>query len=550
MAIRKVIIEIRSPRPVAVGESFQPSAFGLSAPEAAASVQGIKIDPSFSPMPMPPHVTGHRAIERLIALEAAPFSGASSAPEPGTVGPFGLSGPTYLVRGEIADLAVNAQAAVAASAASNQSIVGIYADVAISTCPVCPNSPALGSDKDVERLLGVDKLARNGMDGTGVCVAVVDTGINVAWLNSKGKTPNFDASRSFTTLGGTPGNFPVNHGTMCAFDVCIAAPKCTLLDIAILRSVAFTTLLSDAVRAYSFLLNLLRNQLRPGAGSTLVVSNSWARFPVIPDFPKGHPSNYSDNPNHPFNRIVDTLESVGADILFAAGNCGPDCPDDRCYVNGQPVTNDGIYGANSHPKVLSIGGVDINGDIAGYSTLGPGHLDDEKPDVCAFTHFSGSGVYAADGGTSAATPVAAGLIAALRTKKPSNPQDPSASPQAIRSNVSKTAVDKGPAGFDYTYGWGIVNGPALADLFAAPKTWTTFISGSLEAGETEGWYSDGWSKTIPVDWRVVLKGQSQPNPQLTLVSLAREQPDGTLRYTLDVTNRSNARVDYEVQYGR
>src|SRR5262249_51357126 len=162
------------------------------------------------------------------------------------------------------------------------------------------------------------------------------------------------------TLNGTPGQFPKDHGTMCAFDVCIAAPNCTLLDIAILAAVQFQTLLSDAVRAYNHLVNLLRNAVRPGARMSLVVSNSWGRFPVHPDFPAGDPRNYSDNPNHPFNRIVDTLESLGADILFAAGNCGPSCPDQRC----NNVTGDGIYGANSHPKVLCIGGVDVNGDIA------------------------------------------------------------------------------------------------------------------------------------------------------------------------------------------
>ena len=35
-----------------------------------------------------------------------------------------------------------------------------------------------------------------------------------------------------------------------------------------------------------------------------MVSNSWGMFDPAWDFPVGHPGNYSDNPNHPFNIIV------------------------------------------------------------------------------------------------------------------------------------------------------------------------------------------------------------------------------------------------------
>jgi hypothetical protein len=157
-------------------------------------------------------------------------------------------------------------------------------------------------------------------------------------------------------------------------------------------------LLSDAVLAYRHLLNIMLAPRRPGEMRSLVVNNSWGMFHPSWDYPVGHPGNYSDNPNHPFNRIVVTLERAGADIVFAAGNCGSDCPDGRC----RGVTAKAIYGANSSPAVLTVGGVDISGLRVGYSSKGPGRLTPNKPDVCGFTHFSGSGVYAAAGGTSAA----------------------------------------------------------------------------------------------------------------------------------------------------
>ncbi len=89
---------------------------------------------------------------------------------------------------------------------------------------------------------------------------------------------------------------------------------------------------------------------------------------------------------------------------------------------------------------------------------------DMKPDLCGYTHFTGSGVYAADGGTSAATPVVAGLVGALRSVFPYTPTVYSRSPLAMKNMLMHTTIDKGAVGFDFKYGWGIVNGRRLALL--------------------------------------------------------------------------------------
>ena len=370
---------------------------------------------------------------------------------------------TYLARGTVDEDDLDALVAAADASAA---VVGVYADVQIQPTLICPGDPPLGDDKDVERLLCVPRLHECGMDGRSVLVAIVDTGINMAYLQSRGKNPTFDAARSWVPQAGlTPGSLPVGHGTMCAYDVCISAPHCTLLDIALLQSTRpggtiMEGFLSDAVLAYRHLLDIMMAPRRPGEGRSLVVNNSWGMFHPSWDFPVGHPGNYSDNPNHPFNRIVGSLERAGADILFAAGNCGRDCPDGRC----QGVTDRSIYGANSHPQVLTVAGVDTQKNRVGYSSVGPGRLKREKPDISGYTHFRGSGVYAADGGTSAATPVVAGVVAALRTKIPYDPSRPDSDPAAIRNMLIKTAEDRGLVGFDFEYGWGIVNGCELAKI--------------------------------------------------------------------------------------
>ncbi len=370
---------------------------------------------------------------------------------------------TYLVRGSVESEAMDD---TLTKLTASPEVQGVFADARIEACPTCGGSPPVGNAADVARLLGVPKLAARGMNGRGVLLAVVDTGINLAHLRLRGLTPNFRGDRSWVPASPpgrpplVPGNLPVGHGTMCAFDALIAAPQATLLDIAVLQSVTpggsvMEGLLSDAILAYSHLRRVLREMQRPGDFHSLVVNNSWGMFRADWDFPIGHPGNYSDNPRHPFNLIVGTLERAGADILFAAGNCGRECRDGRC---GSEI-DAGIYGANSHPQVLSVAGVDTAKLRVGYSTRGPGRLDRRKPDICAYTHFAGSGVYPADGGTSAATPVAAGVVAALRTRFPMRN---GISPALVRNAVRRTAQDLSPTGFDFEHGFGIVNGSKIA----------------------------------------------------------------------------------------
>lgn len=340
-------------------------------------------------------------------------------------------------------------------------VVHVFADLPIEPCLICPGSPPLGNTADVARLLCTSRLHEREMNGLGVLLAIVDTGISRSHLASHGIVPAMDDARSWVPRDGmTPFDAPVGHGTMCAFDALIAAPRATLLDIQLLRAGgSFTAFLSDAVRAFNHLRIIMEAPRRPGETRSLVVNNSWGMFHPSWDFPVGHASNYSDNPNHPFNRAVAALEAAGADILFAAGNCGSDCPDNRC----QSVTTRTIYGANGHPSVLTVAGVDTTKRRVGYSSQGPGRLSRNKPDISGYTHFAGSGVYPADGGTSAACPVVAGVVAAARTRKPFQPGNPSTSPHAMRELIRSTAEDLGAAGFDHDTGFGVVNGCAVAD---------------------------------------------------------------------------------------
>lgn len=448
MAKKHVIIELTYQKDLAALASAAESNPTMTLDTSpVAGLAGVEIDPEFPPTALPGRVA---RLQSESVYDVAPFE-LSLEPKD----------QTYIVRAQVDEKRVE-------EITANPRVVGVFSDPVIEPTIVCPGSPPVGTDADVERLLCTAGMRSAGMDGNGVLIAIVDTGVNLAYLNSRGKNPGFDAGRSWVPRAGlVPGQLPVGHGTMCAYDACIAAPNCTLLDIALLQSnttgpTVMSGFLSDAVRAYRHLINVVIAPKRPGESRSLVVNNSWGMFHPSWDFPPGNPGNYSDNPNHPFNRIVADLERAGADILFAAGNCGANCPDGRC----QGVTANAIYGANGHPAVLCIAGVDTTKARVGYSTVGPGRLTRNKPDLSGYTHFRGSGVYAADGGTSAATPVVTGVVAAVRSKKPYDASNPSTHPAAIRTLMTSTAQDLGTTGYDFEHGFGVVNGCELRRRFA------------------------------------------------------------------------------------
>ena len=334
-------------------------------------------------------------------------------------------------------------------------VVAVFADPTVFpfASPYCGDSP-IGTTQDVARRLGVPALHRAKLTGRGVHVAVVDTGIDSSRIPVAGgwaPTPGYE-----------PGSSAPNHGTMVAYDVRIAAPDAQILDYALLKSQAgsWTAFLSDAIAAFADLVE--RVNAAPGRW---VVNNSWGLFDRASDAPIGSPENYSANPDHPFNQVTGALVAAGADVFFAAGNCGADCPDGRCGT-GDTGPGASIHGANAHPDVLTVAAVTVTDRRLGYSSQGPGALYSRKPDLAGFSHFAGSGIYPADGGTSAASPVAAGVAAALRQAFATD----RLAPAQLKGLLQRTARDLNGDGWDYDLGYGVIDAAAAVKaLGVKPK---------------------------------------------------------------------------------
>lgn len=318
------------------------------------------------------------------------------------------------------------------------------------TCPIgsCDCQPwvAKGSMADVATYLGVDQIWARGIRGSGIVVGVLDSGITAQGRPVKaGETPR----RIPRVIGGWPlddwgteSSKWGDHGNMCATDVLGMAPDAQLYDLRIAGAGGSPGTISRALQAFQWAIDQHRRD-----GTPHILTNSWGIFQETWD------ATYARNPNHPFTRKVVEAIDEGIIVLFAAGNCGSTCPDGRCGPDNGPGRS--IWGANSHPRVMTVGAVNRLEQFIGYSSQGPGALDPNKPDFCGISHFVGYNP--SDSGTSAATPIIAGVCALLKQANASLTQD------QIKDCLKATAKDIGPAGFDQHSGSGIVQAKAAYD---------------------------------------------------------------------------------------
>jgi subtilisin family serine protease len=172
------------------------------------------------------------------------------------------------------------------------------------------------------------------------------------------------------------------------------------------------------------------------------------------------------------NAALDYADAQGVTVIAASGNDGGNtvlCP-------------------AAHPSVIAVGATRFDAQVTSYSNKGSA-LDITAPGGDMFVDQSGDGY--GDGvlqesfcydstvmlllnlygsfcdvfnmGTSMATPHVAGVAALLLG------EDPTLTPDEVRSLLQATSRDRGPAGRDDSYGWGIVDAAgAVASLLGVP----------------------------------------------------------------------------------
>lgn len=416
-----------------------PGASGMSAMgaslEMAGVIEGFEVDPKFAPVAM---------------------SGVGAQAES-----LGGSPGTYILRGTVKSESDIEQLM------NKPGVVAVWKDTPIAgfggVCPIPPCDCAPGTPKgtiaDVANYLGVNQIWAAGHRGTGIVVGVVDSGITaVGRTLAPGEAPARLIPR---VIGGWPtGSWGTKssewgyHGNMCSTDVLGMAPEARLYDLRVSGAGGSPGTISRALQAFQWAIDQHRID-----GTPQVLTNSWGIFQESWD------PTYARNAAHPFVRKVEEAMNEGILVLFAAGNCGGTCPDGRCGTDNGPGRS--IWGANGHPRVMTVGAVNKNEQFIGYSSQGPAALDPNKPDFCSISHFTG--YFTSDNGTSAATPIAAGVVALLKQAKPSATQE------QIKQALRDTCKDIGPAGFDQHSGAGIIQAKAAYDRLLRPVTTSPLI---------------------------------------------------------------------------
>lgn len=417
-----VLAEIQAAPVVHMGFNMATAA-ASPLPARALLAQHFNVDQAFDPIPMRPRHAGMA------------MAGFAAAPAPTAV------------------LRVTVQSRDEYERLRNAAgVVHVWSDPRLAPFPGvdCNSSNPTGDAAGVAAALGAARVWNEfGLRGDGIVIGIVDGGVDATQLPAGATVtggwspdPNQPPGSGNTVWGG--------HGNMCAYDALIACPRASIHDYAIGRAGGVPAVVSAAQQAFEKAI-----QARLAGNGPHVLSNSWGLYQQSWDpFPPGHPGNYSHNLNHPFNRKVLEAMDMGILVVFAAGNCGASCPSGQCGLDTGPGRS--IRGANGSPRVICVGAANLAQAWIGYSSQGPSTLDQEKPDFCGYSHFTGH--TPCDNGTSAACPVVAGVLGLMAQKKPSVTQD------EARSLLRNTANHPLSVRWDNTYGRGIV------DAYAAVRT--------------------------------------------------------------------------------
>ncbi|MFO1024946.1 MAG: S8 family serine peptidase [Acetobacteraceae bacterium] len=355
--------------------------------------------------------------------------------------------------------------------------------------PVAPDADLFGTTDDARRLLRAmppvfpEKLNGKSVNGTSVNVVIVDAGLDKTMFGP-GRPGHYAGGWKLDPLGpGLPdppypgmarGNASL-HAMMMAECVLAIAPEVRIFDFPMIpppKIYDILSFVSAADRAYENLLQDIAwfrgNNWFPGPW---ILVNAWAVYDRRSEGSQlgDYTQNLAFGGKHWFIRQVEAAAAAGIDIVFCSGNCGQVCPDGRCGPDDYGP-NRSIWGANAHRDVLTVGAVRVDGLWAGYSSEGEGaagpNLNPQKPDLCAPAQFIGtSGLYPTNTGTSAASGIAAGVVAALRTRWP---DQVAVTPAALRDKLTAAANQTAGAGWNRYLGHGILDAAkAYADMLAA-----------------------------------------------------------------------------------
>lgn len=295
-----------------------------------------------------------------------------------------------------------------------------------------------------------------GIDGTGVTVGVLDTGIDSEHADLAGRViKNKDFISSYADDEANDGQ---GHGTHCAGSIGGGATSGKAIGVAPKVNFIGGKIFSDSgSTTREAIMNGMQWMTDPDGN------------PDTDDFPRVISNSWGGRLGTHWVEIMSTWHAMGIAPVFAAGNSGP-----RPGTVGAP---------GAYKEAITIGATDSRDKIARFSSRGPVTFQGEtyiKPDVSApgvnvYSAKNGGG-YQKMSGTSMATPHVAGVVALMLQADPDLPVE------RIREILHETAVDFGEPGMDKVFGMGRVDAyEAVKLVLTGGKAFVTVNSGDQDA---------------------------------------------------------------------
>lgn len=295
--------------------------------------------------------------------------------------------------------------------------------------------PGEGLEWGIERIRAQMVWQALGIDGTGVVVASMDTGVD--WqhpdlqaayrgYNTKGLPIHLGnwystTDEDYIYPGDGHGHGTHTTATMVGQNGVGVAPGAKWIAVKIFHNQGYTF--------DSWIHDAFQWIMAPAGDPNLapdVVNGSWGN-----DIPE----------DQTLREDIQLLRAAGIVPVFAVGNNGPE---PRSL--GSPA---------SYPEVVAVGALDQDGEVARFSARGPSPWGEIKPEVVA----PGTGVRSAVpgggrqawNGTSMATPHVSGVVALMLQA------DPTLTPDKIEEILKSTATPIGKTAPNNDAGWGLVD---------------------------------------------------------------------------------------------